>query len=271
MKWMMMEMRGLMKDSVLRKARKPRKKKDVMGPVTATADRLGLSFRQRTMMAASVANTLGVDLDTTNISKNSAWSRARKERLSMSNQVKEDFIVPDYVVVHWDGKILKVKGNLQSNRVCVYITGVTTDNTRKLLGVPETRDGTGVAEALVVQSLLTDWNVKEELCGMVFDTTSSNPGAEVGACKSLEAWLDTPILWLACRHHVHELHLKRVVQGATGQTKDPGMALFRRLMFEWHTLDIDYCNLPELMQEEARSVLAWALRELEKKTWPRED
>ena len=267
------------KDFVAKTAKKGRKKKDVMGPVSATADRLGLSFSQRTMMAVSVANTLGVDLDTTNINKTSAWNSAQKERLSMSKQIKEHFMVPDHVVVHWDGKILKVNGNLQSNRVCVYITGVTDENTRKLLGVPETRDGTGAAEADVVKSLLTEWNVRRELCGMVFDTTSSNSGAEIGACKCLEDWLETPILWLACRHHVQELHLKRVVQSATGQTKEPGMALFKRLKSEWHTIKIDYRNLnklnlsslPEWMQEEGRSVLAWALRELEKNTWPRAD
>ena len=41
----------------------------IMGPVTVTADRLGLSMTQRTMMAASVANALGVDVDKTNISR----------------------------------------------------------------------------------------------------------------------------------------------------------------------------------------------------------
>jgi hypothetical protein len=85
--------------------------------------------------------------------------------------------------------------------------------------------------------------------------------------------------WPAGIMSVHELHLKRVVQGVTGQTKEPGVALFRRLKSEWHTMDIDYSNLsrldysslPEWMQEEGMPVLAWALRELEKNTWPRED
>ena len=82
-----------------------------MGPVTATADRLGLSVRDRTMMAASVANVLGVSLDRTNISKNSAWNRSKQERVRISNTIKEDFIVPEKLVLHWDGKILKIKGN----------------------------------------------------------------------------------------------------------------------------------------------------------------
>ena len=114
---------------------------------------------------------------------------------------------------------------------------------------------------------------------MVFDTTSLNSRAEAGACKCLEDWLESPVLWLACRHHIYELHLKRIVQGVTGQTKDPGVALFRQLKSDWNSLEIDYNNLntldyttlPEWMEKEARSVLAWAERELEKNTWPRED
>ena len=35
---------------------KGKKKVDIMGAVSVTADRLGLSYRKRTMFAASVAN-----------------------------------------------------------------------------------------------------------------------------------------------------------------------------------------------------------------------
>ena len=259
--------------------RKDKKKVDIMGPVAPTADRLGLSVRERCMMAASVANTLGVDLDSTNISRESASRRAREERVKIFNNIQQDYKPPDDGVVQWDGKILKTKGNHKSERVCVYFTGATCKTDRKLLGAPETKDGTGAAEAEVVKELLNNWNVKKEIRGMVFDTTSSNSGAETGACKCLEDWLEFPVLWLACRHHMYELHLKRVVQGVLGKTTDPGLALFRRLRNEWNKLEIDYSNLsildytllPDWLQQEAKSVLAWAERELEKNTWPRED
>ena len=81
----------------------------------------------------------------------------------------------------WDGKILKVRGKKQSNRVAVYITGVTEEDVRKLLEVPETEDGSGKAEADVVKTLLLEWDMKGEVCGMVFDTTSTNSGADIGA------------------------------------------------------------------------------------------
>ena len=68
--------------------RKKKRNIDVMGPITATADRLGLSVSQRCTMAATVANTLGVDIDDTNICRSSAWRRAREERIKLSNIIK---------------------------------------------------------------------------------------------------------------------------------------------------------------------------------------
>ena len=145
--------------------------------------------------------------------------------------------------------------------------GVTEQKVMKLLGCPETKD------------LLTDWDLKSEVCATVFDTSSSNTGADLGACKLLEDWLGKPVLWIACCHHVYELHFKRLVQEVTGVTKDPGVSLFRRLKSQWYTIPIDYTNLslleysslPDWMEKEARSVLDWAVKELEKKTWPRAD
>ena len=228
-----------------REAEESKKKIDVMGPVSATADRLGLSVRQRCMMAASVANTLGVNLEDTNINRGSAWQKAKKERLKLAAEIN-NFEIPERLVVHWDGKILKVKANHHSNRVCVYITGVEESPMRKLLGVPETGDGTGLAEADIVKAMLSQWGVKNEVIAMVFDTTSSNTGADLGACRFLELWLDAPILWLSCRHHVYELHIKWFIQEVMGVTKDPGVPLFRRLKSEWYSLDIDYGNLSKL-------------------------
>ena len=57
------------------------------------------------------------------------------------------------------------------------------------------------------------------------------------------------------------------------------MSMFRRLKSSWNSIDIDYDNLikfdyssvPEWMVEEGQAVLAWAVGELAKKTWPRDD
>ena len=117
-----------------------------MGPISQTADRLGLSVRERAMIAASVVNALGQDVDETNINRSSAWEKAKKERIKKSEIIKSEYLAPQNLAVHWDGKILKVKGNKTSNRVCVYVTGTDAKGERKLLGVLENESGTGEAE-----------------------------------------------------------------------------------------------------------------------------
>ena len=109
------------------------------------------------------------------------------------------------------------------------MSGVDTQKTRKLLGIPETCSGAGAEEFRVVREFLMKWEIQQQIVGMVFDTTTSNTGHVSGACTFLEVWLDKPIMWLACRRHIGELHLGSAATTITGATKDPGMVLFRRL------------------------------------------
>ena len=198
--------------------RKQNKKIDIMGKITLTSDRVNVSYQGRAMIAASTANALGVDINDTNISKTTAWRKAHEVRTKTSAFIKEGFQCPDKVTAHWDEKTVTLKGNEKSSRVCVYLTAADAEQTRKLLAVPETPTGTGHDEAKVVTDTLENWGVEKEVIGMVFDTTSSNTGVEIGACKFVEVWRKTAILWLACRHHVGELHISKVVHVVTANT-----------------------------------------------------
>ena len=81
--------------------------------------------------------------------------------------------------------------------------------------------------------MLGSWNIRDEIVSLVFDTTATNSSGAVGACFHLELWLGRPILWTACRHHMFELHIGRMVESIWGDTKEPGVALFRRLRDFW--------------------------------------
>ena len=52
-----------------------RKKIDIMGPISIAADARNISIRDRTVIAASVINTLGVDIRDTNINRQTAWRK----------------------------------------------------------------------------------------------------------------------------------------------------------------------------------------------------
>ena len=157
-------------------------------------------------------------------------------------------------------------GKIKTNRVAVHISGMTVDKMQKLLGIPEVKSGTGEAESRIVMETMATWSIKEQIVALVFDTTATNSSGEVGACYHLEFWVNRPILWTACRHHMYELHVGRVVEAIWGVTTEPGMAIFRRLRSSWHSLNINYGNLekfdydaaPDWMVVEARSVLKWA-------------
>ena len=76
-----------------------------------------------------------------------------------------------------------MKGNVKSNRICVYLTGANSQKVKKLLGIPDSQSGTGETEAEVVIGMLASWNIRREVTAMVFDTTSSNSGANLGSCR----------------------------------------------------------------------------------------
>ena len=166
------------------KSNKP-KKIDVMGAIAKTADARNISQGDSTFLAAATANVLGIDLDNTNISKTSARRRGRVARLKTSKKIREDFLCPNKTVLHWDGKTLKLRGRVTSSRVAVYLSGLGApeDQLRKLLGIPEAKDGTGSEEFHIVQKCLETWEVKEQVVGLVFDTTATNTGKEKGCCR----------------------------------------------------------------------------------------
>ena len=138
---------------------------------------------------------------------------------------------------------MQLEDGVKSDRCCVYVSGVGEEKVQKLLGVPEIPNGTGSAQEKAVTDMLIKWDIFEEVTGVVFDTTASNSGKWQGACALLEKFLKHGVLWLACRHHMYELHIKHVVIEVTGVTKDPGVALFKRLKREWNQINIDYNNL----------------------------
>lgn len=199
-----------------------------MGSISNTGDRLGISVRKKAMFAAAVVKSVGIRVEDTNISFSTAHKKAKTVRFETEEKIRSEFITPDHVVVHWDGKTLKLKAGNKAEFIGVYVTGANAAQVKKLLGVPDVESGSGKNQKGAVVELLIKWEIFEQITGLVIDTTSSNTGIEIGACKLLEEYLEKVILWLACRHHIYELHIRHVVEAITGNTTDGGVKLFRR-------------------------------------------
>lgn len=143
-------------------------------------------------------------------------------------------------MVHWDGKILKdLCGRLKVDRIAIL---VSYNGNFKFLGAPKIESGTGENIAQAVYDTLVEWGITERVVACSFDTTSSNTGHESGACILLEKLLGRKLIYLACRHHVHEIVLKNVFEKKFGSSSAPETPIFNRFADVWHKIKRDQFN-----------------------------
>lgn len=169
--------------------------------------------------------------------------RARKRfRVEAAVEIKDNFCTTASVV-HWDGKLLPnvANGIGVIERLPVLVTSLV-DGDSKLLGVPKLPSVTGRLTADAVYDQLQSWECDSEIIGMCFDTTSVNTGIRQGACKFLEDITGKNMLWLACRHHMHEVLLSDVYTLCYGPSSGPEILPFKRFREKWGDINHELSN-----------------------------
>ena len=116
-------------------------------------------------------------------------------------------------------------------------------------------DSNGDSQHKEVFKLLEEWNIVENIVGAVFDTTSSNSGRWKGSVTLIERRLNHHIFWLACRHHVYELHIKHVAEVVMGKRNSPSEGLFLRFQKEWDDFEKDKNDLCLFNNSEVFAVI----------------
>lgn len=79
--------------------------------------------------------------------------------------------------------------------------------------------------------------LKDHIVGLSFDTTAANSGILTGACIRIEAFLGHSFLWLACRHHIHEIVLKHVFEQCCGPSCGPEILVIKKFQEQWKSID----------------------------------
>ena len=97
---------------------------------------------------------------------------------TIAQKIKSDWVPPGIGLLHWDGKLMEtLDGASKEERLPVLLSGI---GGTKLLGVPAIQstnpEPMGKQIAVHTVALLVEWNCKDSVCGMVFDTTSTNTG-----------------------------------------------------------------------------------------------
>ena len=211
--------------------------------VSSALDRINLSDRKFTILAAAIAKANSEDLSTVTLSRQTVRRKRSAHRSRIVSCVRGEFQRSDKppLVVHWDGKFMRDTTNSSSSdqkanvdRVAVAVSGYEVN---KILGITKTSSGTGKAQATAVSQLLNLWEVADDTVGMCFDTTASNTGAKNGACVLLEQQLDKQLVYFACRHHIHELIVSGVFSMLFGPSKSPNIPILERFQTFWPNID----------------------------------
>ena len=93
---------------VVSKTRKPKKINLASADrLTETLDRTNLSDGKATHVVAATAKSLGFDLNDVVVSKSTLRRQRKLNRSKRAAQIKSAFICPTWIIVHFDGKLLK--------------------------------------------------------------------------------------------------------------------------------------------------------------------
>ena len=208
----------------------------VMTPeLSAALDRSNVSNRKATFVLAETARSLGHNVMDLAINPESIRTSRLKFREQSAQVVKAAFHASEPLVVHWDGKMLPdLTGSELVDRLPILVSGCDTE---QLLGVPKLPNATGEAISHAVVTMLQEWKIQDQVKAMSFDTTAANTGRKSGACGAIETRLDKNLLYLACRHHVHEIVVGDVFKHCFGASSGPEIGLFRRFHDYWSCID----------------------------------
>ena len=220
------------------KRKRKARKRNLPDELSATHDRLQMSFRQRAMASAHVISATGGDISSVSLSKSSLHRQAKKARVEKSAAQKEEFVLPSHPVIHFDTKLVAPKGKDPEERGAILVSGGDELPQPKLLGIPKLRSSSGadVADA-VLEQLAKDKVSPSSLTGIVYDTTASNTGWKSGATWRLEREVGHAVLGLECRRHVQERHISHAATAVFGATKGPTKTLYKKFRKSWSKLD----------------------------------
>lgn len=217
--------------------RKRGRKAIVTEDVASALDRTQISDRKAVYVLSAAAASLGHSTDELAINRSTIRRTRIKTRERIAASIKQSFTVDIPLIVHWDGKLLPdVTGTDKVDRLPVLVSG---GEMSKLLGVPRLPSGTGKAMADAIVGCLDDWNIRDRVQALSFDTTSSNTGVNNGACTLVEKLIGRDLIHLACRHHMMEIVAEKVFAACNIPSTGPDILLFKRFKDHWQFIDQD--------------------------------
>ena len=154
----------------------------------------------------------GGQLDQCSLSASTSPRQRTSAIAESESNIKSEFAssMPSHIVLHLDGKVIKYENRKESDeRLAIVLSSPQLECHTQFLAAPRIPDGTGASMKDALMTTLNVWDIPDNnIIGMCWDTTASNTGRRQGSATLFEEELGRVIMWLACRHHIGELHIK---------------------------------------------------------------
>ena len=208
-------------------------------PLLSSLDRTKISDRRAVQVIAPIIHASGQNFEEYSISRSSIRRYRRLHRAKRAAELKAEFNPQKPMLLHWDGKLMEdLTGDQKVDQLPIIVSG---SGIEQLLSVPKLPSGTGRAMADAIIEAVSAWGIQDHIKALSFDTTSSNTGWKNGACVLIEMLLERKVLYLACRHHIHEILLEEAFSITMGPSSGPEILLFKRFKTFWPNIVIgDY-------------------------------
>ena len=175
---------------------------------------------ETTAMTANFIKMGGGSMKDISLSISTSHRHRKASVLEKATELRSEFKqnMPDHMVLHWDGKVIKYERHHElEDRLAVVGSFPGLDRNEQFLAAPRIADGKGITMSRALQATLLEWNIPlDVIIGICWDTAASNTGRHQGAATAFERYTGEAKLWLACRHHVGELHIKHADQEVRG-------------------------------------------------------
>ena len=187
-------------------------RKGLLSEISGTAARCKLTHRKTTALTANILKIGGADLKDFTLSSMISQQQRKSEIEKSEKKIKNDFKkrFPQKLILHWDSKLIKYeKRHKTDDRLAVVASTASKNQVAQFLAAPCIPDSTGSSQRDALVKVVQEWEIPHScIIGISWDTTSSNTGIWQGSATLFEKELGNSVMWLACRHHIGELHIK---------------------------------------------------------------
>jgi adenylate/nucleoside-diphosphate kinase len=191
--------------------------------LVAALDRCKLSVRDSVYIIQATAEALGNNTDNLVINKSSIHRCRDALRVEHANKIKTKFqsSIPNYITIHWDGKILPTLNVRDSgiDRLPIVLTSKKQD---LVIGIPKMEKSTGKEQANAIYYELENWGVTDVVQALCCDTTGLNIERFIGEKIGKRFTLPTYVFETVLPH----------------TTTSPDIPLFKNFRNNWNKIDI---------------------------------